>query len=160
MTIREANYELEKLNNDLNKLIKDKAILECLVQPKSADYSKIVVDGGKHGNMLELYVLKQDLPRWKDLDTRIKRTQDEINNYINWIDNELKILKKYDKVEQLIVYYKEICRNKYSWQQISAMVHYSKDYCRKIYSRYKKIWDIERWPLMTTFLWYDDSMRK
>ena len=144
MTIREANYELERLNNDLNKLIKDKSILECLVQPKSADYSKIVVDGGKHGNMLELYVLKQDLPRWKDLDTRIKRTQDEINNYIDWIDNELKILKKYDKVEQLIVYYKEICQNKYSWQQISAMVHYSKDYCRKIYSRYKKIRDNER----------------
>ena len=144
MTIREANYELERLNNDLNKLIKDKSILECLVQPKSADYSKIVVDGGKHGNMLELYVLKQDLPRWKDLDTRIKRTQDEINNYIDWIDNELKILKKYDKVEQLIVYYKEICQNKYSWQQISAMVHYSKDYRRKIYSRYKKIRDIER----------------
>ena len=29
MTIREANYELERLNNDLNKLIKDKSILEC-----------------------------------------------------------------------------------------------------------------------------------
>ena len=108
MTIREANYELEKLNNDLNKLIKDKAILECLVQPKSTDYSKVVVDGGKHGNALELYILKQDLPRWKDLDVKIKRKQDEINNQMNWIDNELKILKKYDRVEQLIVYYKEI----------------------------------------------------
>lgn len=144
MTIREANYELERLNNDLDKLIRDKSILECLVQPKSTDYSKVVVDGGKHGNTLELYVLKQDLPRWKDLDVRIKRKQDEINNQMNWIDNELKILKKYDKVEQLIVYYKEICQNKYSWQQISAMVHYSKDYCRKIYSRYKKIRNIER----------------
>lgn len=144
MTIREANYELERLNNDLDKLIRDKALLECLVQPKSTDYSKVVVDGGKHGNTLELYVLKQDLPRWKDLDVKIKRKQDEINNQMNWIDNELRILKKYDIVEQLIVYYKEICQNKYSWQQISAMVHYSKDYCRKIYSRYKKIREIER----------------
>lgn len=142
MTIREANYELEKLNNDLNKLIKDKEILECLVQPKSADYSKIVVDGGKHGNMLELYVLKQDLPRWKDLDKRIITTQDKIKNNMDWIDEELKILKKYDKVEQLIVYYKEIATKNYTWRDISNLVHYSESQCKRIYKRYKKKRDI------------------
>lgn len=144
MTIREANYELERLNNDLDKLIRDKAILECLVQPKSTDYSKVVVDGGKHGNTLELYVLKQDLPRWKDLDVRIKRKQDEINNQMNWIDNELKILKKYDKVEQLIVYYKEIDDRNLSWIEISTLVHYSVSQCKRIYRRYKKLRDFER----------------
>ena len=138
MTLKEANYEVERLNNKLNKLLRDKEILEVMTDPKSTDYTKIVVDGGKHSNILELYILKQDLPRWKDLDKEIGITQDEINNWMDWIDNELKILKKYDKVEQLIVYYKEIDVKEYTWYQISSMVHYSKDYCRKIYRRYKE----------------------
>ena len=142
MTLKEANYEVERLNNKLNKLLKDKELLETMVDPKSTDYTKIVVDGGKHSNILELYVLKQELPRWQDLDRRISKTQDEIKNYVEWIDNELKILKKYDKVEQLIVYYKEIDIKEYTWYQISSMVHYSKDYCRKIYKRYKQKRDI------------------
>ena len=138
MTLKEANYEVERLNNKLNKLLKDKELLETMVDPKSTDYTKIVVDGGKHSNILELYVLKQELPRWQDLDRRISKTQDEIKNYMDWIDNELKILKKYDKVEQLIVYYKEIDIKEYTWQQISSTVHYSISQCKKIYKRYKE----------------------
>ena len=137
MTLKEVNYEVERLENELNKLLRDKELLETLVNPKSTDYTKIMVDGGKHTNILEVYILKQDLPRWKDLDKRIKQTQDQIKNDLEWIDNELKILKKYDKVEQLIVFYKEIDTKNYTWYQISALVNYSKDYCRKIYQRYK-----------------------
>lgn len=138
MDLKEANYELERLNNKLNKLIEDKAILELIVEPKSTDYAKIMVDGGKHSNPLEIYVLKQDLPRWKDLDIRIQKTQDEIQNWHNWIDKELKILKKYDKVEQEIVFYKEIDTTKWTWYQIARKVNYSQDYCRRLYRNYKK----------------------
>ena len=137
MTLKEVNYEVERLENELNKLLRDKELLETLVDPKSTDYTKIMVDGGKHTNILEVYILKQDLARWQDLDKRIKQTQDQIKNDLEWIDNELKILKKYDKVEQLIVFYKEIDTKNYTWYQISALVNYSKDYCRKIYQRYK-----------------------
>lgn len=144
MTLKEANYEVERLNNKLNKLLKDKELLETMVDPKSTDYTKIVVDGGKHSNILELYILKQELPRWQDLDRRISKTQDEIKNYVEWIDNELKILKKYDKVEQLIVYYKEIDIKEYTWYQISSMVHYSVTQCRNIYRKYKKKRDIDK----------------
>ncbi len=145
MTLREANFEVERLNNKLDKLLKDKELLESTIDPKSTDYTKVVVDGGKHNSCVqEIYVLMQDLPRWKDLDKRIKITQEEIKNYIDWIDNELKILKKYNKVEQLIVYYKEETTEKYTWHQIANKVHYSKDYCRKIYARYKNMRNIER----------------
>lgn len=137
MTLKEVNYEVERLENELNKLLRDKELLETLVDPKSTDYTKIMVDGGKHTNILEVYILKQDLARWQDLDKRIKQTQDQIKNDLEWIDNELKILRKYDKVEQLIVFYKEIDTKNYTWYQISALVNYSKDYCRKIYQRYK-----------------------
>lgn len=139
MTLKDANYEVERLNNKLDKLLKDKELLEVLTDPKSTDYSKILVDGGKHvGSLQEVYVLKQDYPRWQDLDKRIQRTQEEIKNTMDWIDNELKILEKYNKVEQLIVYYKEASTQKYTWYQISNKVHYSKEQCQRIYKRYKQ----------------------
>ena len=142
MTLKEANYEVERLNNKLNKLLKDKELLETMVDPKSTDYTKIVVDGGKHSNILELYILKQELPRWQDLDRRISKTQDEIKNYMNWIDNEHKILNKYNKIEQLIVYYKEIDTKEYTWYQIANMVHYSIRQCKRIYKNYTETRDI------------------
>lgn len=143
MTLKDANYEVERLENKLNKLLNDKEILEVLTDPKSTDYTRVMVDGGKHGGSLqEVYVLKQDLPRWQDLDKRIQRTQDEIQNYLNWIDKELKILDKYNKIEQLIVYYKEIDTKEYTWYQIASMVHYSISQCKKIYKRYKETRDI------------------
>ena len=145
MTLREANYEIEKLNNELNKLLKDKALLESTIDPKSIDYTKILVDGGVHNtNIQEIYVLTKELDKYKNLDKRINNIQEEIFNYTEWIDKELKILKKYDKVEQLIVYYKEDSIKKYTWYQIANKVHYSKDYCRKIYMRYKKKRNIKR----------------
>jgi hypothetical protein len=137
MTLKEVNYEVERLENELNKLLGDKELLEALVDPKSTDYTKIMVDGGKHTNILELYILKKDLLKWQDLDKRIKQIQEQMKNDLEWIDNELKILKKYDRVEQLIVFYKEIDEKNYTWSQIASKVHYSKDYCRKIYQRYK-----------------------
>lgn len=139
MTLKEANYEVERLNNELNKLLKDKELLEVTKDPKSTSYDKILIDGGKHNSSLEeIYVLKQELTKWKNLDTKICKIQEEIENYLNWIDNELKILKKYDKIEQLIVYYKEIEVKEYTWTDISNLVHYSISQCKRIYKRYKE----------------------
>lgn len=137
MTLRDVNCEVERLNNKLDKLLRDKELLETMTDPKSTDFEKITVDGGKHGNILEAYILKKDLPRWKNLDEEIKRTQDEIKINMDWIDKELKILNKYNKVEQLIVYYKEISTKEYTWQSISNLVHYSEAQCRRIYRAYK-----------------------
>ncbi len=137
LTLKEANYQVESKENELNRLLRDKEVLECMVDPKSTDFTKIVVDGGKHGNILEIYIALKDLKKWKNLDRDINRLQEEIQNLVNWIDNELEILKKYDKVEQLIVYYKEECPKKYTWNQISSKVHYSITQCRRIYRNYK-----------------------
>lgn len=143
MTLKEANYQVESKTNELNRLLRDKEILECMVDPKSTDFTKIVVDGGKHSNILEIYVALKDLQKWKDLEKNINILQDEIKNLVDWIDNELKILEKYDKVEKLIVYYKEECPNKYTWYQIAAKVHYSVTQCRRIYRNYKRKRDYE-----------------
>lgn len=140
MLLKDVNCEVERLNNKLDKLLKDKELLETIIDPKSSDYTKLRVDGGKHQQSIqEVYVLKEELPRWKDLDKRIQKTQEEITNNLDWIDKELKILKKYRKVEQLIVYYKEDSPKQYTWLQISMMegIHLSERQCKRIYKRYK-----------------------
>ena len=135
MTLKEANYEVERLNNDLNRLLKEKEVLEATVLPQAIDTAKIVVDGGKRVDRLQNYLCTKEL---KDLDNQIQLTQDKIKNYMDWIDRELKILKKYDKVEQLIVYYKEIDTKVWTWHQISVNINYSIPQCRRIYKRYKQ----------------------
>lgn len=139
MNLKEANYEVERLNNKLNKLLKDKELLETTTDPKSTNYQKIIIDGGRHNSSVqEIYILKQDLIKWQNLDKKIQRIEEEIKNYMDWIDKELKILKKYNKIEQLIVYYKEIELKNYTWQDIATLVHYSEPQCRRIYKRYKQ----------------------
>lgn len=138
MTLKEVNFEVEKLTNELKRLLREKEILETMILPKSTNLDKIVVDGGKPVNLIEKYAELTELEKWKDLDKRILMLQDEIKNNMDWIDEELKILKKYDKVEQLIIYYKEIDVKDYTWSNISAKVHYSESQCKRIYRRYKR----------------------
>lgn len=135
MTLKEVNYEVERLTNQLNKLLNEKESLESIVGLHSTSYDKIIVDGGKVvDKMLEYQILKE----MNQLDFHIQIIQEKIKNSMDWIDNELKILKKYDKIEQLIIYYKEIDTKNYTWYQISSKVNYSMSQCKRIYSRYKK----------------------
>lgn len=135
MTLREVNYEVERLTNQLNKLLNEKESLESIVGLHSTSYDKIIVDGGKVvDKMLEYQILKE----MNQLDFHIQIIQKKIKNNMDWIDNELKILEKYDKIEQLIIYYKEIDTKNYTWYQISNKVNYSMSQCKRIYSRYKK----------------------
>ena len=142
MTLKKANFEVEKLTNELKRLLREKEILETMILPKSINLDKIVVDGGSPVNLIEKYAELTELEKWKDLDEKIVETQDKIKSNMDWIDEELRILKKYDKVEQLIVYYKEIATKNYTWRDISNLVHYSESQCKRIYKRYKKKRDI------------------
>ena len=142
MTLKNANFEVEKLTNDLKRLLREKELLETMILPKSTNFDKIVVDGGSPVNLIEKYAELTELEKWKDLDKKIVETQDKIKNNMDWIDEELRILKKYDKVEQQIVYYKEIATKDYTWRDISNLVHYSESQCRRIYKKYKRKRDI------------------
>lgn len=142
MTLKKANFEVEKLTNELKRLLREKEILETMILPKSTNLDKIVVDGGSPVNLIEKYAELTELEKWKDLDEKIVETQDKIKSNMDWIDEELRILKKYDKVEQLIVYYKEIATKNYTWIDISNLVHYSESQCKRIYKKYKRKRDI------------------
>lgn len=131
MSLRNANYQLEKLENKLNRLLKEKEVLESSVGIKAIDTSKIIVDGGKRVDRLLEYTISKEL---KELDTEIQITQNKIKNWMNYIDEELKIMKKYDKVLELIVYYKE--DKKCTWYGIASKVHLSIRQCQRIYKKY------------------------
>ena len=143
MTLKEANEELEKLDNEYNYWLNEKERLSLLVTPKSMDIRPEMVEGGKRVDKLALYVESMDD---KKINETLEYIQKKKQNLMNWLDNELSILKKYNEIEQLIVYYKEniMITDKYTnkrrnmtWEEISKEVHYSKDYCRKIYRNYK-----------------------
>lgn len=134
MTLRDANYKVEKLSNEIELLLKDKEVLESMVEPQAIDTTKIIVDGGKIVDRLPVYVYEKEL---KDIDNKLQAKQDQRKNYMDWIDKELKILKKYNQVEQLIVYYKEVEVKEFTWHQISSIVNYSIPQCRRIYKKYK-----------------------
>ena len=140
MTLKEANYQVEKLENEINLLLKDKELLESKIVIQSIDTSKVMVQGGKRIDRFAEYVGSKEL---KNLDEKIQEKQETKENLLNWIDNELKILKKYEKVEQLIVYYKEVTEKKYTWIDISSLVHYSLPQCKRIYRKYKKKREID-----------------
>ena len=143
MTLKEANEELERLDNEYNYWLNEKERLSLLVTPKSMDIRSEMVEGGKRVDKLALYVESMDD---KKINETLEYIQKKKQNLMNWLDNELSILKKYNEIEQLIVYYKEnvMITDKYTnkrrnmtWEEISKEVHYSKDYCRKIYRNYK-----------------------
>ena len=55
MTIREANYELMKLDNEYNYWLNEKERIKSLVVPKSTDIRLEKVDGGKREDRLVKY---------------------------------------------------------------------------------------------------------
>ena len=135
MTLKEANYQVEKWENELKLLLDKKESLERIVDIHGTSYDKVLVDGGKHEDRMLLY---QMLKEATHLDMNIKILQDKIKANLEWIDNELKLLQKYGKVEQVIVFYKELISKEYTWATISNIVHFSESQCRRIYRKYKK----------------------
>lgn len=132
MTLKEANYQVEKLTNDIEYLLKEKELLELSVGVKATCFDKVLVDGGKRVDRLLEYV---DNKEYLQLDEKIRLKEEQRSNLETWISNELKILNKYSQVEQLIVYYKENTNS--TWRFVSQKVHYSERQCRRIYQMYK-----------------------
>lgn len=141
MTLKEANFQVEQLENQYEYYLNEKASLEGLVLPRSMDIKPEKVDGGKLEDNLSKYIELKDI---KQIDEMLAYIHAKKQNLLTWIENELKILGKYDQVEQLVVYYKEIDTRKLSWIEISTLVHYSVSQCKRIYRRYKKLRDFER----------------
>lgn len=140
MTIKEANYELKKLDNEYNYWLNEKEQLKSLVYPKATDIRLEKVDGGKREDRLEKYV---ELLDDKKIDETLSYIQSRKENLLNWLENEMKIMLKYGEIEKIIIQLKEegkLINGRYkslTWDEISTEVHWSKSFCRNVYRKYK-----------------------
>lgn len=147
MTLKEANMQLEKLENDYEYYLNEKEKLLTTVLPKATDIRGERVDGGKRTDRLLEYMEQIDA---KQIDATIDYIHNRKQNLINWIENELKIMLKYGELESVIIQFKEIGRlnkegkyEKITWEEIAKEVHWSKSFCRNVYRNYKKKRDID-----------------
>ena len=143
MTLKEANRELEHLENELNRLLNEKELLFIKTQPKGVE---IKLDPIRSSNRSDKYLDYVISVEEKQIDEQVDLIYSKRNNIQGWITGELKILKKYNDLEQMIRYYKEDYTienpkgrtQPITWEEISKMVYYSPSYCRRIYKEYKK----------------------
>ena len=138
MTIKEANNQINRIDNEIEYYLKKKELEMSKMMPQATKYDKTLVDGGKREDKYAKYVIKNEL-----LDNELDKLFKEKLLLENFIEKELLRLGKYDEVVQLIVYYKEQCLEKLTWQQISLKVHYSTAQCRSLYRKWKKQRDID-----------------
>lgn len=149
MTLKEANKELEKLENEYEYWLLEKENLLKLVRPQGTEVKAERVDGGTREDRLLKYVELEDEKKINDtLDYIFKRQQ----NLLKWLKSELEIMLKYGEEEAVIIQLKENKRirdkntGKYrdlTWEEISKEVHWSKTFCRNVYRHYKKKRDID-----------------
>lgn len=147
MTLKEANMQLEKLENDYEYYLNEKEKLLITVLPKATDIRGERVDGGKRTDRLLEYMEQIDT---KQIDATIDYIHNRKQNLINWIENELKIMLKYGELESVIIQLKEMGKlnkegkyEKITWEEIAKEVHWSKSFCRNVYRNYKKKRDID-----------------
>ena len=128
VTIKEANYELKKLDNEYNYWLNEKEQLKSLVYPKATDIRLEKVDGGKREDRLEKYV---ELLDDKKIDETLEYIEKRRNNLINWLDNELKIMEEYEPLKRKIIRLKE--EKNLSYEKIGLAVGYSTRHVIRIY---------------------------
>lgn len=114
MTLRDANFELRGIENQIDYYLSEKERLEDNDQDIK-EIDKLLDDLYKEQNILDLYILK-----------------------------ELKRLEEYDEMERLIIYYKDEYKKKLSWLQIVRRpgIYCSVRQAQRIYRRYKGKRDI------------------
>lgn len=128
MTIKEANYELKRLENEYNYWLNEKEQIKSLVVPKSTDIRLERVDGGKREDKLVKYA---ELLDDKKIDETLDYIDKKRNNLINWLNQELKIMEKYEPLKRKIIKLRE--EKHLSYEKIGIAVGYSTRHVIRIY---------------------------
>lgn len=133
MTLKEANFQVERLENEYEYWLREKENLLSLITPQSPNVSTEKVDGGKREDRFFRYIELED-------EKQINATLDYIwrkkTNLMNWIEEELKIIGAYEPIEQKIIMLRDDEKKK--WEDIARIVGYCQRQCQRIYNKYKK----------------------
>ena len=144
MDLKQANLELEKLENDYEYYLQEKEQILSLVSVSATQPNDIVVKGGTRVDRFAKYV---ELEEEKQINATLDYIYQRKQNLLKWIDEELKIMLKYGEVESAIIQLKEnkLIKDKntgkyrnMTWEEISKEVHWSKSFCRNVYRSYKR----------------------
>lgn len=129
MSLKEAQEELEKLDNEYKYWLNEKEIAMSIVLPKATDIRGEVVDGGKRTDkMLKYAEILED----KQIDETIEYIFKKQQNLMNYIEEELKIIGKYSLIEKRIY---DLRQQKVQWWKIGNIVGLSERQCRRIYKK-------------------------
>lgn len=129
MTLREAQEELKKLDNEYKYWLEEKEIARSIVLPKSTDIRSESVDGGKREDKMLKYV---EILEHKQIDETLEYIHKKQQNLMNYIDEELKIIGQYDYIAQRIYQLRD---EKVHWWKIGHIVGLSDRQCRRIYKK-------------------------
>ena len=88
MTLKEANYLVEKLDNEINLLLRDKELLESKVGIQSIDTSKVTVQGGKRVDRFLEYVSSKEVKKI-DEELKVDFYKYTISNMVDKEDNQV-----------------------------------------------------------------------
>lgn len=133
MNLKEANIQLEKLDNEYNYWLEQKEIILSLVTPKSTEIKQEIIHGGKREDRLIKYM---ELEEEKQINNTLDYIFRKKQSLMTWIENELKIIGEYEPIERKILMLRDEKRLK--WRDISKSVGYCERQCQRIYDKYKK----------------------
>lgn len=132
MTLREAQEQLKRLDNEYKFWLNEKELAKSIVLPKATDIKGEVVDGGKRvDKMLKYMELLEDKQIDETLDYIFKKQQ----NLMRYIEEELKIMGQYNYIEKRIC---ELRNDKVPMWKVGNIVGLSERQCYRIYSKLKK----------------------
>ena len=129
MTLREAQEQLQKLDNEYRYWLNEKELAKSIVLPKATDIKNEVVDGGKRIDKMLKYV---ELLESKQIDETLDYIFKKQQNLMTYIEQELKIIGQYNYIEKRIY---ELREQKVQWWKIANIVGLSDRQCRRIYTR-------------------------
>ena len=99
MTLREAQEEVLRLDNEERYWLNEKENIKSIVMPKALTYEAEHVQGGKKEDKMLIYV---ELLDERKIDDTLKYINLRRNNLMNYIEKELRITNQYGTMAERI----------------------------------------------------------
>lgn len=129
MTLKEAQEQLKRLDNEYKFWLNEKEIALSIVMPKAVAIQGEVVDGGTRIDKMLKYI---ELLDEKQIDQTLDYIHNKQQNLMNFIDEELRISGQYKEIEKKIY---DLRNENTPWWKVANIVGFSDRQCKRIYSR-------------------------
>ena len=132
MTLREAQEQLKRLDNEYRFWLNEKELAQSIVLPKATDIRAEKVDGGTREDKMLKYV---EVLENKQIDETLEYIFKKQQNLMNYIEEELRIIGQYSLIEKRIY---DLRQEKVPWWKVGNVVGLSDRQCKRIYSKMQK----------------------